>query len=819
MATITIYPDVFCRDIHERYTVEGGVTLAQWLILTVPSYDPNRKLFTALVNDQIEADYNRPLLKTDRVDIYLRPQAPLVIASIIITVLSLAWSLYQYFSLKTPKTPDLGIASPIYDANIQANRARLRSPIPEVFGYHLLYPDVISAPWREYRENSQWINLLLCIGVGKFSIDGDKIYIGNTPVIRYGPDVDYQIFEPGEDVTGHIAHRNIYTSQEVGASQSSSGLEIFGAKHHLGEVGIMSVVFDFSGTTLKFRLTVAGLEIPDFSVSEFIQIVTDTGTNDGDFRVDSYNPSTQTFGLTKMLPDLSDVDPAWTAFTTETGITGSISTLDESGAGGYAGPYLACPLSETTQKIMLDFKIPSLYRINRDGEENEYTLDWDIEYRDANAGGSYTVVPQSYTDLTISEIGLTIEIDLPEAITPEVRVIRQTASRHNPAVGDQLYWTALKSELESKSSYDGVTILAITARGTNVIAAQSENQFNLEVTRMLPVISSGFSPTEEATRDISAAFRYIISDIGVTDNKIDIEELNDLHDIWTERGDTFDAVFDQPDTFFEALKKVLRPGYSVPVIENRKFTVVRDAPRTIYDQMYQPDNILTGGIESSYNLIDEDEPDGIEVEYFDAESWRPETVLATLPDDDGIMPESLQAFGITDRTRAWRLGMRVRRERRYRRIQHTWKTELDGLNSRFGNFCALGNDIPGYSQTGIVVSYQSSTLGLSNEVDFEASGAHYIVLRKPNGRLSGPYAVTKGEDDFHVVLSGPLDFTPIFDGSQEPPLYQFGVASRIFEQVLITDVKPQGMESVSVTAFNYDERVYSDDDNEPPEES
>jgi hypothetical protein len=95
-------------------------------------------------------------------------------------------------------------------------------------------------------------------------------------------------------------------------------------------------------------------------------------------------------------------------------------------------------------------------------------------------------------------------------------------------------------------------------------------------------------------------------------------------------------------------------------------------------------------------------------------------------------------------------------------------------------------------------------------------GTHYLAIRRPNGKLSGPYVCTKRDDDFTVLLSRDLDFVPDFSGKQEPPFYMFGLAEKWCRPALITDIKPQGTDSVSVSAVNYDARVYADDDNSPP---
>tara|TARA_B100001063_G_scaffold228202_1_gene239343 strand:+ start:370 stop:723 length:354 start_codon:yes stop_codon:yes gene_type:complete len=100
--------------------------------------------------------------------------------------------------------------------------------IPETAGRHLIYPDYLTMPRREYINNEQWLYLMLSVGIGEYEILPEEISIADTPVRGYVGDIDYQVFAPGEDVTGHEAHRNVFTSSEVGATSGSTGIELKG---------------------------------------------------------------------------------------------------------------------------------------------------------------------------------------------------------------------------------------------------------------------------------------------------------------------------------------------------------------------------------------------------------------------------------------------------------------------------------------------------------------------------------------------------------------------------------------------------------------
>lgn len=811
-------------DLCEVHQIESGTSVHDWLRQNVKSYDGSDRFTLLSGGEQIS---KHAPVSTD-VDMVLRPgvfEATVTIgtwtagtylsAAAFLAVVSTIYSYYQYTQL--PEGAGFKQGSPVYDANGQGNQIRLFDVIPEGFGEHAYFPDVISAPWREYIDNEQWLHLMLCVGTGKYAIDSGEIYIGNTPVSRYPSDILLTIFEPGADVTGHEAHRHIYTSKEVGQTSAGIGVELIGPGEQYAGIGDESVSWSFLVDEITWQInnqTSVGLEVGDI-----FQLNTETGFNDGLYRVDDKSGTTVT--VTRML-DASTPDPDWldsdasdNSFITENDITAEVIVIGE---GGYSGPYLATPRNEVTNKFWVDFRFPNgLYKVSSStGDLLDQNVEFDIEYRDADLGGAWTVLNYSLNVKKTSEIAFSKEIDLgSDFIKPEVRIRRTTAKKNGSGVVNDFFLVGLRSELDAQGSYAGVTTIAVSVKGTNAIAGAAENQFNIVATRKIPEYQGSDDwVADQATRDISAAMRYIIHDIGLDDDNIDMEELLRLHDIWTARGDTFDGIFDSAGTFFETLKSVLSPGYSVPILTGNSISMVRDEARSTFLAMYQPDNII-GGIQRGYQLFDEDEPDGIEVEYFSSVTWKPETIQALLPGDTGASPERIKAFGITDETRAWRLGMRKRRERRYRRKEYRFKTELDALNSQFGDYVALGDDFPEYSQTGRVLAVDDRQITVDRDLAF-TSDTQYIAIRKPDGKLSGPYEAFATSEPNVIEIDDDLDFVPVLDGSQEPPFYQFGTAQRWTEAALVADVKPSGMDSVDVICTNYDERVYADDNNSPP---
>ena len=90
--------------------------------------------------------------------------------------------------------------------------------------------------------------MLLCIGVGNFSIPQSGIRIGATPIASFGSDVSYTIYAPGASVASDSRSENWWSSTEVGGTSSGSGLDTNSTAP--GSVYVNSDAILFDGNTI-----------------------------------------------------------------------------------------------------------------------------------------------------------------------------------------------------------------------------------------------------------------------------------------------------------------------------------------------------------------------------------------------------------------------------------------------------------------------------------------------------------------------------------------------------------------------------------------
>lgn len=312
------------------------------------------------------------------------------------------------------------------------------------------------------------------------------------------------------------------------------------------------------------------------------------------------------------------------------------------------------------------------------------------------------------------------------------------------------------------------------------------------------------------------AANVLYSDIGDSvDTLIDWSEMATLDTLLDGRSDYLDMEFVDETTLWEAMKVMFAPGYTEPTIKEGKLFPVRIASTSTYVNLYTPD-IMLDGVTRSGTFYEDTDPDGVDVEYIDEDSGEIEVVECRLTGDLGLRPKTIRALGIKNRDRAWRYGMRERRRLFYKPASYAFETELDGLNSNYGQFDAIASDLFA-SQCGEVVSVSGSDVTLDFEPVFGA-GTHFAAFRNREGEMSGLYTVVAGPSANQITLSSPttLDFTPVTDGSMDSTMVTFGASDEWGERVIIRNIEPNGTETCSITAEEYVEAIFADDNNTAP---
>lgn len=507
---------------------------------------------------------------------------------------------------------------------------------------------------------------------------------------------------------------------------------------------------------------------------------------------------------------------AWDGFGSATYSASRVifSVQSDSVYGEISGPFTICPVSESTNTFEVDIFFPQgLAYINDEGSVLSRSVGIEISYRAAGSTDGWVSTSKVYTAASMDQIGYTERITIPTSIRPEVRIRRRGAKSTSTQVYDTVQWYGARSLLAGKTSYPGWTTLSVSMRGLGQISASSENTVNLIATRILPRLqSNGTYSSPAPTRDITAAINYIITSLGESADTMDAAEFLTMHNLWTSRGEYLDAVFDET-TAEAAIGVALQAGMAELTVDAGLLKPVREGIRTIHERSFSLQN-TRDGINSSFTGVRPDDNDGVEIEFYDAaDNYETATIDCLLPGTLGIKKEKIKLTGVTDKTRAWRIGMRAASAQRYNRWTYTFGTEMDGRACSYGSFISLNEDIPGWSQSALLKAYDGNTLTVNEPLEWIDGNTYMCSIRRPDGSLAGPYYATRGASDYELVIGS--QEVPAISLQRELPIVVFGTTSEWSKDAIVVKIQPSGMHACSVTAKNYDPRNYAYDDETP----
>ena len=282
MGVVSIYRSAFDEKPSDTVVAEGK--LLDWLINNVSGFDPlsSWQPFSVLINGVLVDQRYWPVTRiksSDIVEWRAMPQDPaswtiatwITIASATISAASLVYSMTMRRG--TGGSNNYGTqGSEITSASATANQPKLFGVVPELFGTHIRYPDYLNQPRKWFSGlKEQSMDVLLSVGVGYYNLPIERMFIGETNFETFDGFLNYSLFDPGVNISGHQAHRCWYNAPEVGYTDSSSGLQLkagaYGTKYMSGSQYVIS------GTQITIPIG-SGSPPADWEVGNKVKITT-----------------------------------------------------------------------------------------------------------------------------------------------------------------------------------------------------------------------------------------------------------------------------------------------------------------------------------------------------------------------------------------------------------------------------------------------------------------------------------------------------------------------------------------------------------------
>jgi hypothetical protein len=485
------------------------------------------------------------------------------------------------------------------------------------------------------------------------------------------------------------------------------------------------------------------------------------------------------------------------------------------------GPFTANSSGTQTTSIEIDVLFPQgLYFTNSDGSFSSRTVTALFEYLEIDDTG---VPIGSWT--TLHSFTKTLATNKPQRFTIEtaitagryqIRAQRTNARDLDTFAQDRIQWYQMRAILPDTKDYGDITLVAMKARASNNLNDQSRSRYNVNCIRKLPIWNGSVWSAVTETRNPAWAFADALRSVyggNLADSKLDLAGLLTLASTFTAAGDNFDWVFSQRGSIWNALQLIARAGRASPVVSLTQFSMIRDEAVTVPVMAFTPNSIIKDSFEWQIKLQPEDDYDGIEIEYLDDTTNKQETIDCLVGSDAGTNTQNIRFPGVTDRDKAYQMGLYIRRQQIFQREFVTFKTGLEGAIPSFGDLITVSHDVPRWGAHGLVVSIavDNKTVTLSESLNGIAGNS--IAFRDKYGAVEGPYTCSKvAGNDMQIITDSAITQTNfLFEDASDPPAYFFGETNLISKDLLVTSTSTSTDDEVTITAKNYDSRVYDDE--------
>lgn len=486
-----------------------------------------------------------------------------------------------------------------------------------------------------------------------------------------------------------------------------------------------------------------------------------------------------------------------------------------------AGYFVTGKPGATGSRFQIDLICPNgLFFVDANGDDidpysRNLRVDWqEIDDNDTQIGTVYSqtitmssVAPNvSNKAVLASPMRRTFTITAVKSARWAVRITRlDTAPK--PQKGNSLIvWSGLKliADYPATPVYGDVTLLACRIKASRGLGGDAAVRVRVKATRRLPPPTGGTEAQSTSGADAFADV-YVNSVYGAARPRaeLDTATLTTLRSTWS--AYQFNHVFRDRITVWEALRTITTPFGAEPLPVGQVMSVAQDGVKSVRSALFTDANIIAGTMDVGYSFDEEGAADGVEIEYLDPKDFRQS--YTTYP-TNAVRPDRFSVPGITSATHAAQYARMTWQRSQLQRKRITFDTELEGLILQLGDRIGVSHNVPKWGDGGLVLSMTGNTLTVDHNLDW-SGGAKQILLRKPDGSVTDPIAVTRGTQDNLVVLPSAAPTTINYDNDNEYTSFAFGASTTLVRDFVVIATKPTGENTVTIEAVNYAPEIFT----------
>lgn len=774
-------------------------------------------------------------------------------------------------------------AASVYSLTAQGNMARIKGYIPSIYGRMNIFPDYMAQPFVTFFKDTNKQHLIQCFMIGHGEYEFEEVKVADTPInnfpelnwaqLYFNENGSMSVVKSYKSITGlgnantkstsiadfnttwDATHFNYTSSVEV------SGQLLYGANEPeyaaLDNGWSGAFVVNRSGTTiteiqvdlqcqgLGYVNDKAGIDARTVSWSLQARKVNDIGEPITLWAEMAYSQSlsgVDSKTAAQIFPNIAtgtwkgdygikyadkpvtiviDLGHRGTTGHINVGNTKNTTITKTAGSAAY----------NTNDKVTVTTTAYSAlenYQSQGDwgGTYTSYGYVWHGTVKiQFSYSETVPIIAGSKTAATRSPLAWTLSFPV-EVGRYQVRMKRTNnrSGLSNYRVMDELRWVGLKGVLSTPPKLQNMTVLYVRLVASDSISGQASQKINAVVKRKLPrYVTDSWVAADlvEYQNPIWAMVDMIKAFYGgkLTDEAIDLSEIQTLAYKANQRGDTFNYCFSEKMSLFDALSLVGQTCRIHSILRWNKIRFTRDEPKSVVKAIFTEQTIKKGTLSVDY-IMPNNDATWIEAEFFNEVGWRWDTVEIgdKQANPANTQPIKVRFEGITNKDQVIREAKFRLNAARYRKKIVSFETNQSGFLPNFLDFIRVAHSLLEWGSSGNLVSAvangaTSYTLTLDRDITWDGSTSYRVVAANKAGVAdmgSIGFACTKVSNralnmltaDYNSMLSlagGSFVFTGMPD---TPTKLLVGSNKTLGETVIITDRIPRADGTVKLIGFS-----------------
>jgi hypothetical protein len=408
----------------------------------------------------------------------------------------------------------------------------------------------------------------------------------------------------------------------------------------------------------------------------------------------------------------------------------------------------------------------------------------------------------------------------------DVRLRRLTTNNNtSTSIFDDVYWSALRSvRNEDPVQQNGLAMTVLRIRATDQLNGTID-QFNGVVSSIIPDWD-GENWTTQISANPATLFRHVLQGSAnarpLTDDRLDLEKLQDWHERGQLAGREFNAVVDAGQSVMDVLSDIAAAGRASPTLIDGRWAVVEDIAQQIPVQHFTPRN--SHGFESERSF--DDHPHALRIRFHNREKgWQLDERLVF---DDGYSEDNARKFegldlsGITDPEQIWQDGRYHIASARLRPESYSFYTDIEHIVCTRGDLIRLTHDaaLVGLASARISALITAGDplmitgIRLDTLITMEADKNYVVRIRSQNGDSILQQIVTEAGDGHTIHFAQPLSLQA--EDIAAGDLCVFGESGLESVALIVKSIEPQDNLGARITCVDAAPEIHQSDQMEIP---